>query len=83
MQLVVDSQEENTYRMKSKDSLLTISIILMSVISEAQQLRNSTGRVMSLFSVIQFPNIDCVDKDGINGEGILIIMSIYAVGEEN
>ena len=82
MQLVVDSQEENT-RMRSKDSLLTISIFLMSVISEAQQLRNSTGRVMSLFSVIQFPNIDCVDKDGINGEDILIIMPIYAVGEKN
>ena len=66
--------------MKGKDSLLIIYVFLMSV-SEGQQLRNSTGKVMSLFSVIQFPNIDCVDKDGIKGEDAPIIQFMLYVKE--
>jgi len=37
-------------------------------VSCAQQYRNNSGKVLSLLSVIQFPNIDCVDKDGTKGE---------------
>jgi len=33
-----------------------------------EQYRNSSGRVMSLFSVIQFPNIECENGDGTIGE---------------
>ena len=33
----------------------------------AEQFRNTSGRVMSLFSVIIFPNSECTDIDGTKG----------------
>eukprot|EP00091_Calanus_sinicus_P009317 TRINITY_DN21845_c0_g1_i1.p1 TRINITY_DN21845_c0_g1~~TRINITY_DN21845_c0_g1_i1.p1 ORF type:complete len:150 (-),score=31.96 TRINITY_DN21845_c0_g1_i1:39-464(-) len=65
------SQEENFYlKMKSRyyaRYTFVFHCVLPGMI-QSEELRNSSGRVISLFSVIRFPNIECQDSDGTKGE---------------
>ena len=72
---VLTGREEETENIKMKSTYYGRYPLLPALVYlcgfpcaiHAEQFRNTSGRVMSLFSVIIFPNSECTDIDGTKG----------------